>query len=133
MKKVFLYLCFLVLSLDSNAMYVECKNGSINGYRTMYSSGKYEYSDDRVTLKPMTYTIKSEDEGVVRITYGDKSIIGVVLNENITYTTVVYQFGGASYMDTIFKNTGKIFSSEHKSILGENVGTTWRISCVVDI
>ena len=72
------------------------------------------------------------ERGMVRISLGTEEFVAPILNEYATYKTVAYTFGGVSYMDTVFFELGKVFSSEHKDLFNAVIATTWRFDCVIE-
>ena len=108
---------------------VVCDGGSTKGSRTDIGPDGFETGEDRVSLEKIIYAFDTPTDGAVRITYGSKEVVGMVLKNYPTFRTVVYIFGGVPLMDTIFLKYNKVLSTEHKELFGYGSATTWRLEC----
>ena len=111
------------------SLVVVCDGGSTKGIFTQVGPDGYETGEDRSTLDRIIYAFDAPREGAVRITYGEKEVIGLILKNYPTYRTVVYQYGGVPLMDTIFLEFDKVLSTDHKDSFGFGVATIWRLDC----
>ena len=113
------------------SLVVVCERGSTVGSRTEIDDNGSAVMDDSATFASVVYAFDVPERGMARVSIGTQEFVATILNEYVTYKTVVYRFGGVSYMDTVFFERGKVLSSEHKDI-GVAVATTWRFDCVVE-
>ena len=109
-----------------------CPGGSVNGSRTQLKEQGQTVEEDRVTLSTFVYSFDVPEKGLASILYGKEETIGRVINEYPTYRTVVYRYGGVSYMDTVFQKANRVLCTEHKDSSGAPVATTWRLDCKIE-
>lgn len=112
-----------------HSLVVICNCGSINGTRTEVGPDGFQIIEDHVSLEKIVYAFDSPTDGAVRIKYGAKEVVGMVLKDHATYRTAGYIFGGVPIMDTVFLEYNKVLSTEHKDSFGYGVATTWRLEC----
>ena len=134
-KPILLFLAIFLPNIvqAQPSMVAVCEGGSTQSIRTDYTPERgFKVRKDRATLPMIVYTFDSPKKGSVRITSGKNETTGAVIKDYASYKTVVYLMGGVPYMDTIFFDTGVVFSTEHKDLFGAQIAATYRMKCRIE-
>lgn len=113
---------------SAHALTYSCPGGRVIGQRVDYEAGRFDNDKDGTSLPALVYNIS--DNTHAQVSSKDASVMAAVVNRYETYVTLSYVWGGVSYMDTLFVDSGIAYSTLHKdgrTLLEDTrpVATTW--------